>query len=371
MARGVNLKRWLVGGAVRDGLLGRGWHERDWVVTGATAEDMLALGYRRAGAKIPVFIDPETGEEHALARLERKVAPGHKGFLFESSPDVTLEEDLRRRDLTINAMARDDDGTLVDPCGGQSDLESRLLRHVSDAFSEDPLRVLRVARFAAELGDYNFAVAEETLALMKQMADSGELASLPAERVWRETERALRGAAPRRYFATLAACDALPDRFAELLPQLPQHLQRLHLAVAAGVDAPWRWAALLAELPVDALDDLSRRLKSPNLYVRTAKMAQALLSQMLPQLHGAGVSLGQMRYELLRRADALRRPEMLTGLVRLHDALHPESSAEPWLLLRDRLQSVAKQLQRQPEETGLDYANRLRAAQVAALQRQL
>src|SRR5690606_31911340 len=180
-----------VGGAVRDRLLGRPVSDTDWVVVGASAEAMQAQGYRPVGADFPVFLHPQSGEEYALARTERKSGRGYGGFTFYASPEVTLEEDLIRRDLTINAIAEDAEGRLIDPYGGQHDLALRLLRHVSPAFAEDPLRVLRVARFAARYAPLGFRVAEETLALMSEIAASGELAELTAERVWKEIARAL------------------------------------------------------------------------------------------------------------------------------------------------------------------------------------
>ncbi|MDE2050264.1 MAG: multifunctional CCA tRNA nucleotidyl transferase/2'3'-cyclic phosphodiesterase/2'nucleotidase/phosphatase, partial [Gammaproteobacteria bacterium] len=182
---------YLVGGAVRDRLLGRPVKERDWVVVGASPEELERQGFVPVGREFPVFLHPRTHEEYALARLERKVAPGYRGFTTQFSPDVTLEEDLRRRDLTINAMAETAAGEIVDPYGGRGDLDARLLRHVSESFVEDPVRVLRVARFAARYAQLGFRVAEETVALMRAMTDSGELTALVPERVWQETERAL------------------------------------------------------------------------------------------------------------------------------------------------------------------------------------
>ena len=210
------MQTYLVGGAVRDELLGRPVAERDWVVVGATPDELLRLGYRQVGKDFPVFLHPETTEEYALARTERKTGPGYHGFVTQHSPDVTLEQDLLRRDLTINAMARAADGTLVDPYGGQQDLSARLLRHVSPAFSEDPLRILRVARFAARYAPLGFQVADETLALMRGMVAAGEVASLVPERVWQETVRALAEPSPRTYVEVLRACGAL----AVLLPEL-------------------------------------------------------------------------------------------------------------------------------------------------------
>src|ERR1700689_5497622 len=182
---------YLVGGAVRDALLGVPVKERDWVVVGGTREELLRLKYRDVGRDFPVFLHPDTHEEYALARLERKVAPGYRGFTVEFGPEVTLEEDLARRDLTINAIAESPDGTLLDPYGGKRDLDAGLLRHVSPAFVEDPVRVLRVARFAARFAALGFRLAPETRALMRQMVDSGEINALIAERVWRELQRAL------------------------------------------------------------------------------------------------------------------------------------------------------------------------------------
>ena len=207
---------YLVGGAVRDHLLGRPVKDNDWVVTGATPEDMIKLGYEQVGADFPVFLHPETHEEYALARTERKSGKGYQGFVCDFSSGVTLEDDLLRRDLTINAMAQADDGSIIDPHNGQADLEARLLRHVSPAFQEDPLRVLRVARFAARFADAGFSVAPETLTLMKTMVEAGELEHLVAERVWTETQRALLEDQPAVYFQVLRECGALAAWFPEL-----------------------------------------------------------------------------------------------------------------------------------------------------------
>jgi tRNA nucleotidyltransferase (CCA-adding enzyme) len=207
---------YLVGGAVRDKLLNREVSEKDWLITGATSQQLLAEGYQQVGADFPVFLHPQTKEEYALARKERKSGTGHTEFEFEFDPSVTLEEDLIRRDLTVNAMAMDENGRLFDPYGGQQDLKNRVLRHVSDAFIEDPLRVFRVARFAARYAHLGFSVAQHTQTLMQQIAQSGELASLSPERVWKETSRALLEPAPQVYFELLKNCDALEDWFPEL-----------------------------------------------------------------------------------------------------------------------------------------------------------
>ncbi|MEJ2592815.1 MAG: hypothetical protein P8178_15730 [Candidatus Thiodiazotropha sp.] len=210
------MKIYLVGGAVRDRLLDLPVSERDWVVVGATPEQMLEQGFRRADADFPVFLHPQTGEEYALARTEVKTGPGYKGFAVESGPQVTLEQDLLRRDLTINALAMDEAGELIDPCGGRDDLENGLLRHITPAFSEDPVRLLRVARFAAKLGRWGFRVAHGTHGLMQKMAASPDLANLRAERVWRELVRAMGEPQPWRFFEVLHRCGAL----ARLMPPL-------------------------------------------------------------------------------------------------------------------------------------------------------
>jgi tRNA nucleotidyltransferase (CCA-adding enzyme) len=257
------MKRYLVGGAVRDALLGLAVGERDWVVTGATPEDMVAAGYRPVGKDFPVFLHPQTQEEHALARTERKTARGYHGFSFRTGPEVTLEEDLLRRDLTVNAIAQDEDGGLFDPHGGRRDLEARLLRHVSPAFAEDPVRVLRVARFHARFAPLGFRIAEETLALMRQMVLAGEVDALVPERVWKETERALMSARPGVFFRTLHECGALARVMPELaaLSGVPQRadyhpevdtlvhtLMCLEAAARRELGLPVRVAALLHDL---------------------------------------------------------------------------------------------------------------------------
>src|SRR5580658_9879526 len=289
---------YLVGGAVRDRLLGRPVGERDWVVVGATPAELTAQGFTPVGKDFPVFLHPQSKEEYALARQERKVAPGYHGFTTVFSPQVTLEEDLKRRDLTINAMAEDSTGRIVDPYGGQRDLNDRWLRHVSEAFAEDPVRVLRVARFAARYADAGFRIAPDTRALMAQMTASGEIAALTPERVWRETARALLEPRPEVFFQTLLECGALAVLMPELaaLSGVPQPVKwhpevdtfvhiMLALSIAAARQASLavRYAVLLhdlgkaltpqehwpahhrhEELGVAAIEQLSQRLRAPN-----------------------------------------------------------------------------------------------------------
>ncbi|MAI39546.1 CCA tRNA nucleotidyltransferase [Alteromonas sp.] len=224
---------YLVGGAVRDTLLGRPVTERDYVVVGATPDDMLAKGFTQVGKDFPVFLHPRTNEEYALARTERKSGAGYTGFICDASSEVTLEEDLRRRDLTVNAIAQDDSGNIIDPYNGKADLENRCLRHVSQAFSEDPLRVFRAARFAARYAYLDFYIAEDTIALMTSMATSGELKALSAERVWQETKRSLLEQSPEVYFSTLAKSKALPSWFMELSDVIDDAIALLVKAVAA------------------------------------------------------------------------------------------------------------------------------------------
>jgi tRNA nucleotidyltransferase (CCA-adding enzyme) len=317
---------YLVGGAVRDALLGLPVTERDWVVVGATPEELEAAGYRAVGRDFPVFLHPETREEHALARLERKTGAGYRGFSTDFAPHVTLEEDLRRRDLTINAIAQSASGTLIDPHGGQADLRARLLRHVSAAFSEDPLRVLRVARFAARFAALGFTIAPETLALMRRMAAGDELDTLSPERIWRETERALDSSRPERFFSVLRTCGAL----ARVMPELDSLLQKspqgatalaaLRAVADAQGDGPARWTALVGELNKHDLDVLQARLRVPGAYADMASLHRRLATL----LHGGHLSQesfltdATQLLKLLETADALRRPERFESWLKVH-----------------------------------------------------
>ena len=325
-----------VGGAVRDRLLGLPVQDRDFVVVGATPEDMTRLGFRPVGKDFPVFLHPDTQEEYALARTERKTARGYKGFAVRAAPDVSLEDDLRRRDLTINALAEDGQGQIVDPHGGQADLAAKVLRHVSEAFVEDPVRILRVARFAARFPD--FSLAPETLALMRRMVAEGEVDALVPERTWQELARGLMEGHPSRMIGVLRDCGALARILPELdrlfgIPQDPavhpevdtgaHVLRAIDQSAVAGHELPVRWAALLHDLgkgltpqarwpdhpghgplgvaPVDAI---GQRLRVPR---ECTELARGVAEWHGP-IHQARQLAPEELLELLERTDALRRP---------------------------------------------------------------
>jgi len=330
---------YLVGGAVRDKHLGLPVSDRDFVVVGSTPDEMVAQGFKPVGADFPVFLHPKTKEEYALARTERKSGRGYKGFTVYAAPDVTLEDDLRRRDLTINAMAESLDGRLIDPFNGAADLEQKLLRHVSPAFAEDPVRILRVARFAARFAPRGFRVVDETIALMRTMVASGEVDHLVPERVWTELERALGEDRPSRFFEVLRGCGAAAKLFPELdalhgVPQPPQHHPEIDtgvhvmlvvdMAARLSADTRVRFAALMHDIgkgttPKDELprhagheargaamiEKFCERLRAPNEY-RDLAMPVArhhLLCHRLAELRPSTV------LELLESLDAFRRPE--------------------------------------------------------------
>ena len=322
------MKTYAVGGSVRDELLGLAVQDRDYVVVGADPAQMLAAGFKPVGADFPVFLHPDTHEEYALARTERKTGPGYKGFAFHAAPDVTLEQDLQRRDLTINAMARAEDGALVDPYHGKRDLEAGILRHVSEAFAEDPVRILRVARFAARFG---FAIAPETETLMARMVESGEADALVPERVWQELARGLMEKSPSRMLAVLRDCGALARVLPELdrsydRPEVPEHLaHRLDEAASRGYGLAVRFALLTLDLALEDIASLSARVNAPNECRDLARLAACERDEVRrPDLDA------ESTLALLERCDAFRRGERLERLleVALCDAL-PASIAAP------------------------------------------
>ena len=336
---------YLVGGAVRDHLLGHPYHEKDYVVVGATPAQMLELGYQPVGKDFPVFLHPQTKEEYALARTERKSGHGYHGFEFHTDVSVTLEQDLIRRDLTINAMAMDEAGQIYDPYGGQQDLENRTLRHVSDAFVEDPLRVLRIARFAARYTSAGFVIADETMALMQRLTESGELNALIPERVWKETSRALSERHADVYFEVLRQCGALKVLFPEIdalygIPQRPEYhpeidcgihtMMSLQQACRQNYSLDVRFAVLvhdlgkaltpLEELPrhimheergIKPVNELCERLKVPTY---TKQLALAVCKEHLKCHQAFNLKPGTL-WRLLQRLDVLRRPERVEAFV--------------------------------------------------------
>ncbi len=335
----VTMETYLVGGAVRDEMLGYPVTERDWVVVGARPQDLLDLGYQQVGKDFPVFLHPRTKDEYALARTERKQGRGHTGFTLHCDPDITLEEDLMRRDLTVNAMARTEAGELVDPYGGERDLADRVLRHVSDAFVEDPLRVLRTARFAARYAHLGFNIAPETLTLMRSITEAGELEFLPAERVWTELIRALGERAPRVFVSTLRDCGALKRLLPEVdalfgVPQVAEYhpeidtgvhtLMALEQACRLSPSTEVRYAVLLHDLGKGTtpraewprhiaheqrgkalVEQASQRLRASNQHTRLALQ----VCQYHTLCHQALQLRGKTLLNLLTATDALRRPE--------------------------------------------------------------
>lgn len=299
---------YLVGGAVRDRLLGLPIKEKDWVVVGSSIEEMLRLGFKPVGKDFPVFLHPQTKEEYALARTERKIGRGYAGFVFNADPDVTLEEDLKRRDLTINAMAEDAQGNLIDPYGGSEDLKNKKLKHVSLSFIEDPVRVLRVARFAARFYELGFSVAFETNKLMQQIVRSGEIDSLVAERVWKELERALAEKNPEQFFQVLAHCDALTILFPSI------HINNLGLKILAKAsvtteDVSIRFAVLVHDLKLEDIRKLCERYRVPRSYCELALLVAGNFScyQSMPSLSSLELLNLFKTIDVYRREDRFKK----------------------------------------------------------------
>jgi tRNA nucleotidyltransferase (CCA-adding enzyme) len=404
----VHMEVYLVGGAVRDRLLGLPVHERDWVVVGALPEDLERQGYVSVGKEFPVFLHPQTKEEYALARLERKVAPGYRGFTTQFSPDVTLEEDLKRRDLTINAMAEKPSGEIIDPYDGQRDLQARVLRHVSEAFVEDPVRILRLARFAARFADLGFTVAKETQALMKQMVASGEVDALVPERVWQETERALGEARPDVFFQVLRDCGALAVIFPEIdalygVPQPPKWHPEVDTGVhvmlavryAAKIGAPTsvRFAVLMHDLGkaqtpqeqwpshrgheeagVPLVEELSQRLRVPNGFRELAVLG----ARHHAVVHRAAELRPDTMLKLFEATDAFRRPERFAELLLVCESdargrTGLEDNPYPQAAYLQRARDAAADVQLSEEErTGLkgpEIGAKIRAKRLAAVTR--
>jgi tRNA nucleotidyltransferase (CCA-adding enzyme) len=397
---------YLVGGAVRDALLGLPVKERDWVVVGSTQDELLRLKYREVGRDFPVFLHPDSHEEYALARRERKVSPGYRGFAVEFGPEVTLEEDLARRDLTVNAIAQAEDGSLLDPYHGRRDLQARVLRHVSPAFIEDPVRILRVARFAARFAALGFRVAPETMALMRAMSARGEVDALVAERVWQETEKALREPGASVFFEVLRECGALKIIYPEIdaLFGVPQPekwhpeidtgihtMMVLDQAVLLSADVRVRFAALVHDLgkaktpreewpgykgheerSVALIESLSERLRLPNEYRE--------LGVMVARYHGNVHRAFELRPQtilgILEKTDAFRRPERFAqallaceadsrGRLGLEQVPYPQ---RPYLqAARDAAAAIKPTPQEIEEHAGPKIAERLHERRLHAI----
>ena len=404
------MKVYLVGGAVRDRLLNLPVDERDWVVVGATPGEMLAQGFRQVGRDFPVFLHPETHEEYALARTERKVGPGYHGFQVHADPRVTLEEDLRRRDLTINAMAEAEDGEIIDPYGGRRDLERRILRHVSPAFGEDPVRILRVARFAARLKPLGFTLASETRDLMGDMVQRGEVDALTPERVWMELERALGEADPPEFFKVLRDCHALEALFPEIdrlygVPQRPQYhpeidtglhtMMVLEQATLLTEDTCIRFAALAhdvgkgttprAQWPghrgheqrsAALIEALCQRLRIPNRYRDLA----VAVARYHTHCHRAAELRPATLLQTLESLDAFRRPQRLEDFLtaceadargRLGLETQPYPQAE---IFRRAFQAALSVIPRALAEQGLQgqaLAEELRRRRIQAIAQEM
>ena len=333
------MKSYIVGGAVRDELLGLPVKDRDWVVVGATPEEMTAKGFKPVGKDFPVFLHPETHEEYALARTERKSGRGYKGFTVHAAPDVTLEDDLRRRDLTINAIAKDEQGRLIDPFGGQEDLRRGVLRHVSEAFAEDPVRILRVARFAAR---FSFTVEKTTLQLMRKMVASGETDYLVPERVWQEFSKGLMEEHPERMFQVLDSTG---------LKILPKPKARLSGSL------PVRFALLAWPLEEEDVEALCKRLRAPN-EVRELALLAVRNRELLKKGRKAEELL-----DLLKRADAFRRPERFAELLEVARV----SGADIARFEKARTAAAAVDAGAIAKDSGKDIGRRVDAARLAAI----
>ncbi|OED43619.1 hypothetical protein ACH42_09635 [Endozoicomonas sp. (ex Bugula neritina AB1)] len=370
------MKTYLVGGAVRDKLLGLPVKDNDWVVTGSTPEEMKQQGYIPVGKDFPVFLHPKNQEEYALARTEKKSGHGYAGFVFHTSPEVSIEEDLIRRDLTINAIAEDEDGQLIDPHQGQQDLKHKLLRHVSPAFQEDPLRVLRVARFAARFHNHGFTIADETMKLMTSMVKSGETEHLVAERVWQETIRALMEPAPQVYFETLQDCGALKV----VLPELHEfitHSNNVSLMQAAAQKKATdvvRFGCLFAgsEQQLSIVKSMSQRMRLP---VAFADIATLVVKHSLTIPDILLSSDAESLMTLFEQTDAIRRPERFAGLLACTGFISQGAISENIISqtkhhLKEVLSMNAKSIVAQGFK-GKEIGEQLRTARVAKLTERL
>ena len=352
------MKTYVVGGAVRDRLLGLTPGDRDYVVVGGTPDDMIAAGYQPVGKDFPVFLHPKTHEEYALARTERKTGHGYHGFSCYAAPDVTLEEDLIRRDLTINAMAEDDGGNVVDPYGGQQDLHAKILRHVSEAFTEDPVRILRLARFAARFPQ--FSVAPETQSLMRTMVAAGETEHLVAERVWQELSRGLMEQQPERLFEVLEACGASADLF----PEFPVISGRLNAAATANHPLPVRVALWLAECNAEQVATLAETLRLPT----DCRDLTLLLVRHRAALMQPDALSAEDQLDTLERCDGLRRADRFKQLLTALPLLGaPPAISQHWLHIQSAAAAVDAGAIALSVRTQEHISTRIRDARIEAI----
>jgi tRNA nucleotidyltransferase (CCA-adding enzyme) len=367
------MKTYIVGGAVRDERLGLPVADRDWVVVGAAPEELVALGYRPVGRDFPVFLHPDTHEEYALARTERKRGRGYRGFTVYSAPDVTLEQDLARRDLTINAMAKDEAGVLVDPFGGARDLKDGVLRHVSEAFADDPVRILRVARFAAR---FRFRIADETLALMRRMVEAGEADHLVAERVWQEFARGLEEAHPGEMLLVLERCGALAKLLPELMPALEgtargKALDALERAAQSGAALPVRFALLAWPLGADGLQSIDALCKRLRVSAEVRDLALLAL-RLRAELRCAATSPPEALLALLEKADAMRRGGRFGELLEVLRLAEPGADAEDAAARLNRALEAATSIDAgaiaRAAHGPAEISERIEAARLAAVQ---
>lgn len=374
---------YLVGGAVRDELLGLPVTERDWVVIGASPEDMQAKGYKPVGKDFPVFLHPKSKEEYALARTERKQGRGYKGFEIHTSPEVTLEEDLLRRDLTINAMAKNDAGEIIDPYGGQQDLENKILRHVSDAFAEDPLRVLRVARFAAKLHSLGFKIAHETLLLMRHIVSSKELQELTLERVWQETSKALLTDSPGEYFEVLKNSKAFSQIFPNVYKQFSDaDSSKLGLAALNAVaklytDANVRFAGFIGGLCFNEKEQEYANIKHLVDTFPLSNTCKKLLTLTVNSQHACHSSLQLDEYDLLKllkRLDAKRNPERFDTFLDICEAIYTSIHTGDSYKQKAWLQAAATEIEKVSVDTwirekvsGEEFAKNIKQGQLKLL----
>ncbi|MBR7887500.1 tRNA nucleotidyltransferase [Marinomonas sp. A79] len=347
---------YLVGGAVRDKLLELPVVDHDWVVTGATPEQLEQQGYQQVGKQFPVFLHPKTKEEYALARKEKKQGEGYTGFICDFSPDIRLEEDLARRDLTINAIAQDSQGQLIDPFQGQQDLHNRCLRHVSDAFVEDPLRVLRVARFAARFHAFGFHIAPETLALMQTISASGELAALSAERVWKELEKTLNTPYSDVFFRVLNEANALPVLFPGFVWLDASQTQDEQLTLTPAQ----RWARLTQHTPLATLSALHDHLRTPNQF-------KTLAEQVRDFLEHQHIPMNALRWEdWLSRVHAIKKPQPFLILVEVLSKL-THTEIQDWTALRNAISKIQAASLIKQGLSGAELGQAIKQSRVEAL----